>query len=348
MKSSGLKMPLWLKSWEAMLVVLLVAEIFAFGAFNSSFLNLDNLLFSTSDFAYIILAALPMTLVIITAGIDISVASTMGLSSIVLGTLWQADVNVFVAAGIALIVGLAAGAINGLLVANTDIQPLVITLGTLFLYAGIATGVAGSLGAAGYEGISGLPHNFSKIANGSIGMVPYPLLIVFGFAAVLFVLLHRTRFGRSLYLVGVNIEAARFSGVPVKKTLIAAYALSGFGAAMAGALLTSYFTSARSDLGNDALLPTITAVVLGGASILGGSGTVIGTLLAGLVLGFLKQGLLALGVTNDVSQVVIGVVLIVVVALKISMTRFNQYRLNRLALKKQEVGRGEVVNQAQL
>jgi len=321
-----------LKSWEATLIILLVVEIFFFGLIEPSFLNINNLLFSTSDFAYIILAALPMTLVIITAGIDISVASTMGLTSIVLGALWQSDVNIFVAMIIALIVGVIGGAFNGLLVAKTDIQPLVITLGTLFLYSGLATGVAGSLGAAGYEGISGLPMSFAEIANGSIGSVPYPLLIVVGFAIILAILLHYTGFGRSLFLIGVNPDAAKYSGISVDKVLIAAYALSGLGAAIAGALLTSYFTSARSDLGNDALLPTITAVVLGGANILGGSGTIFGTLLAGFVLGFLKQGLLAIGVTNNVSQVVIGAVLIIVVALKIGISRFNQHRLNRRAL----------------
>ncbi len=326
------KVLLWLKSWETSLIVLLIGEIFFFGLIEPSFLNINNLLFSTSDFAYIILAALPMTLVIITAGIDISVASTMGLTSIVLGALWQSDVNIFFAMVIALIAGVIGGAFNGLLVAKTDIQPLVITLGTLFLYSGLATGIAGSLGAAGYEGISGLPMSFAEIANGSIGAVPYPLLIVIGFAAILTVLLHHTGFGRSLFLIGVNPEAAKYSGISVDRVLIAAYALSGLGAAIAGALLTSYFTSARSDLGNDALLPTITAVVLGGANILGGSGTIFGTLLAGFVLGFLKQGLLAVGVTNNVSQVVIGAVLIIVVALKIGISRFNQHRLNRRAL----------------
>lgn len=331
-----------LKSWEAALVVLLVAEIFLFGSLNDSFLNIDNLLFSTSDFTHIMLAALPLTMVIITAGIDISVASMMGLASVILGVSWQAGANIFVALGLALTVGIIAGIINGLLVANTDINPLVITLGTLFLYSGIATGIAGSLGAAGYEGISGLPREFTKIAHGSVGLVPYPLIIVLVLVVIYSVLLHKTRFGRSLYLIGVNPEAAAFSGIPVKATIVAAYALSGFGAALAGAMLTAYFTSARSDLGGEALLPTITAVVLGGASILGGSGTIVGTLLASLVLGFLKQGLLALGVTSDVSQVVIGAILILIVTLKLLTAQLNQYRLNRQALRARESAKGGV------
>ncbi len=329
-----------LKSWETVLAGLLIGEIFLFGAMNDSFLNIDNLLFSTSDFTHIMLAALPLTMVIITAGIDISVAAMMGLAAVILGVSWQAGANIFVAMGLALTAGIIAGSINGLLVANTDINPLVITLGTLFLYSGIATGIAGSLGAAGYEGISGLPREFTRIAHGSVGLVPYPLIIVLILVVIYSILLHRTRFGRSLYLIGVNPEAAAFSGIPVKKTIVAAYALSGFGAAIAGSMLTAYFTSARSDLGSEALLPTITAVVLGGASILGGSGTIVGTLLASLVLGFLKQGLLALGVTSDVSQVVIGAILILIVTLKLLTTRLNQYRLNRQALRARALAKG--------
>jgi AI-2 transport system permease protein len=266
----------------------------------------------------------------------------MGLSAIVLGVSWQAGANIFVAMGLALLVGVIAGSINGLLVANTDINPLVITLGTLFLYSGIATGIAGSLGAAGYEGISGLPGSFTRLAHGSVGFVPYPFIIVLLLVIFYSVLLHGTRFGRALYLIGVNPEAARYSGIPVKTSIVAAYALSGFGAALAGAMLTAYFTSARSDLGNEALLPTITAVVLGGASILGGSGTIVGTLLASLVLGFLKQGLLALGVTSDVSQVVIGALLVIMVAAKFLAGSLNQYRLNRQALRSRESSKGGI------
>jgi AI-2 transport system permease protein len=330
----------WIKTWEVALVGLLIAEILLFGLASPSFLNLDNLLFSTSDFAHIVLAALPLTLVIITGGIDISAAAMMGLTAIVLGVTWQSGANIFIALLIGVLVGALAGAFNGMLVANTDIPPLVITLGTLFLYSGLATGIAGSLGAAGYEGISGLPREFTRLANGSIGPIPNTLILVLSFALILAVILHRTRLGRSFYLVGVNAEAARFSGISVKAVIIAAYTLSGLGAALAGAMLTSYFTSARSDLGSDALLPAITAVVLGGANINGGSGTIAGTLLASLVLGTLKHGLLATGVTNDVSQVVIGTLLISIVAAKALLGVFNRYRLNQRALRYRAVAKG--------
>ncbi|HHY53835.1 MAG TPA: autoinducer 2 import system permease LsrD [Chloroflexi bacterium] len=319
--------------WELFLVVLLGVEMMVFGALNRRFLNLENLLYSSSDFAHIMLAALPLTLVIITGGIDISIAAVMGLASIVLGVTWQAGVDVYTALLLALLVGVVAGTLNGLLVANTDINPLVITLGTLFLFSGLATALAGSLGAAGYEGISGLPRVFTQLAHGAVGPVPYTLIFVIILVLIYSVLLHKTRFGRALYLIGANVQAARFSGVPVKSTIVGAYALSSLGGAMAGAMLTAYFTSARSDLGSDALLPTITAVVLGGASILGGSGTIIGAFVAVLILGYLKQGLLALGVTSDVSQVVIGLLLILVVVLRYWAADINQLRRNRRALQ---------------
>ncbi len=335
---SGLR---WLKTWEFALVVVLIVELLALGAINPAFLKLENLLFSTSDFAHVILAALGLTLVVITAGIDISGVAIMGLASIVLGVSWVAGADIVLAVFIALLAGSSAGAFNGALVANTDISPLVITLGSLFMFAGIATGLPGILASIGfeaygaggfsaylYEGITGLPRGFTRFASGGIGWVPNPLIAVLVMAALLSLILLRTRFGRYLYLIGVNPEAARYSGVPVKRVLVAVYAMSGFSAALAGVILTSYFTSARSDLGSEALLPIITAVVLGGASILGGSGTVLGTLLAGLVLGFLRQGLLALGVTSAVVPVVVGGLLVGIVALKLITADVAQKRRN--------------------
>lgn len=332
----------WLKSWEFALVVVLVVEILILGAINPNFLSLQNLLFSTSDFTHVIIAALGLTLVIITAGIDISGVSIMGLASIVLGLTWVATKDINLAVAAALIVGCLAGAFNGAFVAFTDINPLVITLGSMFMFAGIATGLPGVLsyvgfgayGAGGvaayqYEGITGLPPEFGSLALGGIGWVPNPLIAVLVLAVVLSLVLHRTAFGRYLYLIGVNPGAARYSGVPVKRVLIAVYLINGFCAAIAGVMLTSYFTSARSDLGSEALLPIITAVVLGGASILGGSGTVVGTLLAGLVLGFLRQGLLALGVTNNVVPVVVGGLLIGIVAMKLLTADLSLKRRNR-------------------
>lgn len=317
------------KRWEVIIFLLLILEILLVGIFNSSFLNIRNILYSTTDFAHISLVALPLTLVIITGGIDISIASIMGLTSIVIGSTWSLGAPMPAAIVLGLLSGIAAGTFNGLLVANTDIQPLVITLGTMFLYSGIATGIAGSLGASGYNGIGNFPEGFLSFAYGSVGIIPSSMIYVILFAVFLGLILHRHRLGRSIYLIGVNKEAAGYNGIKVKKVIVIAYTLTGLGSAIAGILLTSYFTSARSDLGSEALLPAITAVVLGGTDILGGSGTVLGTFIAAFFLGVLKQGLMALGVTNNVSQVVIGLVLILAVAAKLGIARYRKMSGNK-------------------
>jgi AI-2 transport system permease protein len=339
-----MKFASWVKSWEFMLAMVLVIELFVLGMINPAFLNIENLLFSTSDFVHVIIAAVGLTLVIMTGGIDISGVSIMGLASIVLGLTFVAGVPIGLAVVFALMVGTGAGAFNGTVIAKTDVNPLVITLAMLFLYAGIATGLptlldmlgfkaygAGGFEAYQYEGINGLPKSFTWIGTGGIGWVPAPLIITVVIAIAAGWLMQRTRFGRFLKLIGVSDEVARFTGVPVKRTLVTVYAINGFTAAVAGLVLTAYFTSARSDLGAEALLNIITAVVLGGSSIYGGQGSVLGTFLAGLVLGFLRQGLLALGVTSDVVPVIVGALLIGSVALKIGMAVFNTRRANRTA-----------------
>lgn len=342
----------WLKSWEFMLLITLVVELAILGMINPTFLNVQNLLFSTSDFVHVIIAAVGLTLIIMTGGIDISGVSLMGLASIVLGLSFVAGVPIWVAVPLALAVGLMAGAFNGAVVANTDVNPLVITLAMLFFYSGVATGLptlldmlgfnaygAGGFEAYQYEGIGGLPASFTWFGTGRIGWVPMPLVITIVLTVSAGWMMGRTRFGRFLQLIGVNPEAARFTGVPTKRTLIMVYALNGLAVAIAGLVLTAYFTSARSDLGSEALLNIITAVVLGGSSIYGGEGSVLGTFLAGLVLGYLRQGLLALGITSDVVPVIVGALLIGTVAARIGISTLNRKRANRASY---EAERGAV------
>jgi len=333
-----------LRSWEFMLAVVLVVELVVLGMINPAFLNIENLLFSTSDFAHVIIAAVGLTLVVMTGGIDISGVSIIGLASIVLGLSFIAGVPIGLAVVIALATGIAAGAFNGAVIASTDVNPLIITLATLFLYAGIATGLptlldmlgfeaygAGGFEAYQYEGITGLPKVFTWIGNGRIGWIPMPLVTALVLAAVASWLMLRTRFGRYLKLIGVSPAVAHFTGVPIRRTLVAVYAINGFAAAVAGLVLTGYLGSARSDLGSEALLGIITAVVLGGSSIYGGQGSVLGTVLAGFVLGFMRQGLLALGVTSDVVPVIVGGLLIGSVALRIGMSALAARRANQAA-----------------
>lgn len=247
----------------------LVGELIFFGLLTPGFLNVQNLLFSMNDFAYIGLAAIPMTFVIITGGIDVSVGSTMGLSSITVGVLWMGGLNIWLALLVALIVCTLAGLLNGLIVAFTDVQPLVVTLGTMFLFAGIALVISGGSSATGFEGISGFPNSFVQIANGITLGLPNSIWLILFILIVFGALLHFTKYGRNVYLVGINSKAAKYSGIATRWIVMSTYMLAGLGGGISGIILTSYFSSARSDLGAQAILPVITAVVLGGTSILG-------------------------------------------------------------------------------
>ncbi|QWA10618.1 autoinducer 2 ABC transporter permease LsrD [Sodalis ligni] len=299
--------------WEGALVALLLAEILLFGAVNPRMLDVNMLLFSTSDFITIGIVALPLTMVIVSGGIDISFASTVGLCAIALGVLYQSGLPLALAVPLTLLLGLACGLLNAGLILYTGVNPLVITLGTLYLYGGSALLLSGLVGATGYEGIGGFPSAFTDFANMTVLGLPMPLSLFVLTLLVFWLLMHRTRLGRQVFVIGQNPRVARYSAVPVGSTLCAVYGLTGLGSAVAAVLMVSYFGSARSDLGGALLMPAITAAVLGGANIYGGSGSILGTALATLLVGFLQQGLQMAGVASQVSSALSGALLILVV-----------------------------------
>lgn len=300
-------------NWEGALLALLVVEILLFGAFNPRMLDLNMLLFSTSDFICIGIVALPLTLVIISGGIDISLGSTIGLCAIALGVMMQAGLPMMAAVPLTLALGLLCGLLNAALIHYTGISPLVITLGTLYLYGGGALLLSGFAGATGFEGIGGFPDAFTAFANLTLFGLPVPLVLFLIITLLFWVLAHKARFGRHLFLLGQNPRAARYAAMPVNGMLYGVYGLVGLACAIAALVLVSYFGSARSDLGRDLLMPALTAAVLGGANIYGGSGSVIGTAVAALLVGYLQQGLQMVGIPNQVSSALSGALLIVVV-----------------------------------
>ncbi|KAA0798263.1 autoinducer 2 import system permease LsrD [Bacillus tropicus] len=322
--------------WEGVLIVLLLIEFILFSLINSDFLNISNLLFSTNDFLFIAIAAIPMTFVIVTGGIDVSVGSIMGLTSILIGVLWMNGIPILFAVIIALIISCLAGAINGFIIKMTDVEPLVVTLGTMFLYGGIALVISGGAGASGYEGISGLPDTFVQLANGSFIGIPNLLWLLIVLTVLCTVLFHRTIYGRHVKLTGANENTAKYTGIKTKKVVIIAYILSGLGGGLGGAFLTAYFGSARADMGSETILPIITAVVLGGTLITGGKGSIIGTVLASIFIGLMQYGLQMTGLTNEQSNVVIGMILI----LSVIMRHFKLHQF--LAEKRRNLHRGEM------
>lgn len=323
--------------WEGALLLLLAAEILLFGAINPRMLDIQMLLFSTSDFIAIGIVALPLTMVIVSGGIDISFASTVGLCAIALGVLFQSGVPLALAIPLTLLLGLACGLLNAILILYTGVNPLVITLGTLYLYGGSALLLSGLAGATGFEGISGFPAAFNDFANLSPAGLPMPLILFIATLAAFWLLMHRSRLGRNCFVIGQNARVARYSAVPVGRTLLTVYGLTGLAAAVAAIVMVSYFGSARSDLGSALLMPAITAAVLGGANIYGGSGSILGAALATLLIGFLQQGLQMVGVASQISSALSGALLILVVIGRSAslhwelITRFMARRLHRRA-----------------
>lgn len=322
--------------WEGVLIVLLLIEFILFSLINSDFLNISNLLFSTNDFLFIAIAAIPMTFVIVTGGIDVSVGSIMGLTSILIGVLWMNGISILFAVIIVLIISCLAGALNGLIIKMTDVEPLIVTLGTMFLYGGIALVISGGAGASGYEGISGLPDAFVQLANGSFIGIPNLLWLLIVLTVLCAILFHRTIYGRHVKLTGANENAAKYTGIKTKKVVIIAYMLSGLGGGLGGTFLTAYFGSARADMGSETILPIITAVVLGGTLITGGKGSIIGTVLASIFIGLMQYGLQMTGLTNEQSNVVIGMILILSVIMR-------HFKLHQFTLgKRKNLHKGEM------
>lgn len=312
--------------WETALILLLIFEIIVFGAINPRFLNINVLLYSINDFICICIISLFVTFVIITGGIDISIGSIIGLSSIVIGVMWKlAGVNIWLTLPLAILVGALCGALNGFLVAYTGVQAMVVTLGGMFLYSGLSLVVMGISGASAFEGISGMPDEFVNIANGDLLGIPNPFIIFLVLVIVSYVILHKTKYGRYIFLVGINQNAARYSGINAKRVIMSTYILSGMSAGIAGIVLTSYLGGSRPDLGAEMTLPIITAVVLGGTAITGGKGGVIGTALASVIVGIMRFGLQMAGLSSQYISVAIGFLLIIAVAMRsISfVSRFN-------------------------
>ncbi len=306
----------WLKRHETLLAIILVIALVGLGAFNDRFLTVDNLLNQGRLMTEIGLIALPMTFVIITGGIDLSVGAVVGLCAIMLGYSWKSfGFPLPLAIVFSLCVGALAGFVNGLVITRVRVPPLIMTIATLALYRGLAEGVSEAHSVRGY------PEWFYFLGQGSVAGVPTQLWILLFAIVVCGVALDRTTFGRTLYAMGANETAARFSAMPVGRVKLVVYTLSGLTAGLSALVLVSRVTTTRSDMGIGYELDVIAAVVLGGASIFGGSGTIWGTAIGLAMIQLLKNGLALTGVKGDATIVVIGVVLILSVLIASSLQR---------------------------
>lgn len=308
--------PWWLLRHETMLAAILLVALIVLGTLNNRFLTLDNLLNQGRLTTEVGLIALPMTFIIISGGIDLSVGSIVGLCAILLGYSWKnLGFPLPLAIGFSLLVGAAAGFLNGIVVTRVKVPPLIMTIATLALYRGLAEGISQARSVRGY------PEWFYFIGQENLFGVPAQLWLLLIAIVVSAIVLDRTIFGRTLYAIGNNETAARFSGLPVDRVKLIIYTLSGLMAGLSACVLVSRVTTTRSDMGIGYELDVIAAVVLGGTSIFGGVGTIWGTVIGLAMIQLLKNGLALTGVKGDATIVVIGAVLILSTLVASSLQR---------------------------
>ena len=279
------------------------------------FLTLSNLVNIVEQTSINAIVAAGMTFVILSGGIDLSVGSMVALTGVVLGTALQGGQMLPVALILAAAAGIACGLANGALISFGRLPPFIVTLGMMSIARGAAL-----LFTEGRP-VSGFDASFRSIAIGRVGVVPAPVIVMAVVSAAAYFVLARTRFGRYVYAIGGNEEAARLSGVAVRfhKTMI--YGVSGLMSALAAVLLTARLNSAQPIAGINYELDAIAATVIGGTSLMGGEGTLGGTLIGALIMGVLRNGLNLLGVSSFLQQIVIGAVIVFAVLLDTVLKR---------------------------
>ncbi|WHP47905.1 ribose ABC transporter permease [Mannheimia bovis] len=290
---------------DAGTLVGLVIIFFVFSLLSPTFFTVPNLLNILQQSSLNAAVALGMTLVIISAGIDLSVGPTAALSAVIGASLMVAGVPVPVAVLGALGVGLLCGLFNGVLIAYAGLQPFIVTLGSLSLYRAL------SLLYTGGNPIFGIPAEFRSFMNGSLFGIPSSIIIVGIIAFTLWVVLTKTPVGEYIFAVGGNEEAARVCSVPVAKTKITVYMISGFLASSAGLVLVGRLGAADPTLGNLWELDAIAAAAIGGASLMGGKGSIFGTILGAVILGALRNGLTLLNIQAFYQLLATGIIIII-------------------------------------
>jgi len=340
-RRTGSRFPL--DSWERSLLALLVIEIIGFCIGIPGFYDgIGSLLGLTQNFLPFGLVALGLGVVILTGGIDLSVGSMAGLGAMVMAELWQGlHLSIWLSALVGIGTGAILGLINGMIITRLKTEPLIATLATSFIYGSIGTALAGE------NPPSGFPDSFNALGQGEIAnLLPYQLILFVVLAVFFSLLMSRGAYGRKIVMVGYNVEAARYSGMRVARLVCSAYVISGTMAALAGIVLASYYSAVRADMGDILLLTTITMVVLGGVSIFGGEGSIAGVVMAVLLLGVLRQGMLIAGFSDMVTTMVTGAILLGAIALR-NLVSGRGTGLAILFLRLRKFGRGKVPEAAE-
>lgn len=291
--------------WETVLLVLCVA-VFVVGSGSDGFAEQGNISFLLLDYSEVALLAFALLPIILTGEIDLSVASTIGFCSALTGTLWDGGMSFETIVPIVIVAGIVLGSVNAVLIVRFGLPSLAVTIGTLGLYRGLAYVLLGD------RAVTGFPENYRPFATDSIAgtFLPYSTVLVLVVGILVAVLVHMTTVGRSLYAIGLGAQTARFSGIRVNRLKFSLYLLSGALAAVASLIYTLRYNSARADNANGIELVAVAAVLLGGVSIFGGRGTVLGVATALLAMAGLRNVLFLDDVSNEIQNVITGLLLI--------------------------------------
>jgi len=305
------------------LSILLVIVIVVMSLISPYFLSLNNFMTMSRFSAALALVGVGQSLVILGggAGIDLSVGSIISLSGVLFGFLVNTGLNVWFCAFLTVIIGGLLGSVNGLTIAILDAPPLIGTLGTNYAYGALALVLTGGIP------ISGFPESFEFLASGDLLGIPTQiLLIVIPVFLLLFFIMRNTSFGRHIYLIGVNEEAAQMSGIQVKTHRFILYTLSGILAGISATIFSSWFMASRPDVGAGMDMETITVAVLGGISITGGVGNLVGTLLAIIIVTMIASGLQLANINTIWQLAVLGIILLGSVALNQLFVKSQSYQ----------------------
>lgn len=298
-------------------IAIFVVLLIALAIFVPAFYQPANLLNVARQSSIIGVVAIGMTFVILTGGIDLSVGSVLALSGVTMAMLINGGVAPGLAIVIALVVGLAAGVLNGFIVAVLKIQPFIATLATMVAITGVALRITNG----GPQPFNNIGEIFNFLGSGNVLGLPGPFLVFLLVSAIGILVLRYLAFGRFLYAIGGSAEAARLTGVPTRRTLIIAYAVCGLTAALAGVMTASRLGVGGPTAGGLANLDAITAVVIGGTSLMGGVGGAVGTVFGALLLAVLSNLMNLIGISPFDQQIVKGAVIILAVLFAMQATR---------------------------
>ena len=281
-------------------------------------LTFSNLMRVLQQMAELGIASLGILLVILTGGFDMTSSAMIGMSSVFIGVLYRSGLNIWVAVVLSLILATGAGTINGYLVGVLDIAPMLVTLGTMTLYEGVALALSEG------DAISGFPDEFFTIGQKYVFGVPVQALLLLALAVIVSCALNRRPWGRQVYMCGSNAVGARFSGIDVARVIISVYAISALMSGISGVVITSRLATARADAGASYMFEGVAAVMLGGADLAGGNGKVSTTILGVLIFAVLSNGLNLNKVSSLVHQMVVGLVLIIVLLMRFAYVQHSK------------------------